>query len=84
MLKKSSVKSSKRTTRGAYAKLAEQNQKHGRASNRTGITYAARGAGRGAEHFEPKTGVKHSHGSAKAHPTKGPRRKTKETRIVAG
>jgi hypothetical protein len=84
MLEKRSVSNPKRSTKGSYTKLAQQHEKHGVASNRMGIAYGARQAGRGAEHFEPHDHVKHSHGSKKAHPTKGARRKTREQRIVSG
>jgi hypothetical protein len=78
------VRKGSRSRSMADKKNIEINTKQGKASNRRGIQYAAREAGRAAEHFEPKTGEKHSHGSRKAHPVTGPRRKTKEQRIVSG
>jgi len=83
MLDKRSVNSAKRSTKGAYVKLAKQHEKHGRASNHTGVAYGARAAGGADEHFETLNKAK-SLGAAGKAKTKHPRRKTKEQRIVSG
>jgi hypothetical protein len=68
----------------AAAKQAQMAEKRGKASNRQGIRYGSRQAGRGSEHFELKDHLPHTHGSRKFSPIRGPRRKTKEQRIVSG
>lgn len=77
----------------ADRKMAELNTKHGKASNRRGIAYAARHAGGASEHFEPggRLGIDHTSGSRKQikgkDGAKGVSRKKKqgkEQRIVSG
>jgi len=78
--------SSKRPT----AKTAQVHTKRGVASNRQGIRYGARTAGKGSEHFEPggRLHIAHTHGSSKQvqGENRAPRKKAKgkEQRIVSG
>ncbi len=85
MIPGKTVKNPGRVGKSRTSKDIQTAGKQGKASNRRGIRYGSREAGRGAEHFEPhKRGEPHSHGSRKSHPVTGPRRKTKEQRIVSG
>ena len=69
----------------AEAKQIQMAEKKGKASNRQGIRYGSREAGRGTEHFEIKDHTAHTHGSRKYSAARGrPRRKTNEQRIVSG
>ncbi|HYF47992.1 MAG TPA: hypothetical protein VEJ63_01200 [Planctomycetota bacterium] len=84
MLEKRSVSNPKRSTRGSYTKIAQQNEKHGRASNRTGIAYASREAGRSDAHFEVSNRARPKGATATRRKSKHPRRKTNEQRITSG
>jgi hypothetical protein len=71
----------------AERKQVEINTKNGKASNRRGIRYASREAGRAPEHFEQKNkGEAHTTRSRKAIENSGgkPRKKLREKRIVSG
>jgi len=72
----------------ADQKFIAMNTKKGKASNRQGIVYGAREAGRGSEHFEPggRLGIDHTSGSKKV--VKGGKQHTRtsrnEKRITSG
>jgi hypothetical protein len=68
----------------ANANRREINRVEQRAKNKTGISYASRGAGRASEHFETGGGKHATRNSRKHQAGKGDRRKTKEQRITSG